>query len=76
MDAEALSYLLEPYPLLNSKMLPRIFAYLALVMGVTLQIFGLLGLFNVLQPILDLLLIAQSFWIVAAAITLLIGTRK
>jgi len=64
------------FVLLGSNVLPRVFAYLALAMGATLQIFGLLGLFNILQPVIDILLIVQSCWFVAAAITLLIGARK
>ena len=65
------------FVLLSSGILPRWFAYLALAMGATLQIFGLLGLFNVLQPVIDTLLIVQSVWFVAAAISLLInGIRK
>jgi len=64
------------FVLLSSNVLPRVFAYLALAMGATLQVFGLLGLFNVLQPVIDNLLIAQSIWFVAAAITLLINTKK
>ncbi len=45
------------FVLLGSNVLPRVFAYLALAMGTTLQIFGLLGLFNILQPLIDVLLI-------------------
>ena len=60
------------FVLLGSNVLPRLYAYLALAMGAILQICGLLGLFNVLQPMIDLLLIVQSFWFVAAAIALLI----
>jgi hypothetical protein len=65
------------FVLLGSNILPRWFAYLGLAMGATLQIFGLLGLFNVLQPVIDTLLIVQSVWFVTAAISLLInGIRK
>jgi hypothetical protein len=64
------------FVLLGSKVLPRLFAYFALAMGGTLQIFGLLGLFNVLQPIIDVLLIVQSLWFVTAAVALLIPTSK
>lgn len=63
------------FVLLGSNVLPRVFAYLALAMGTTLQIFGLLGLFNILQPLIDVLLIVQSFWFVAAAIVLLLRER-
>jgi Domain of unknown function (DUF4386) len=64
------------FVLLGSNVLPRAFAYLSLAMGATLQVLGLLGLFNVLQPVVDVMLIVQSFWFVAAAVTLLIrGSR-
>src|SRR5215510_801815 len=63
------------FVLLGSNVLPRIFAYLAVALGATLQVFGLLGLFNVLQPVIDNLLIVQSVWFVAAAIMLFIRAR-
>src|SRR5215510_15649008 len=59
------------FVLLGSNVLPRVFAYLALTMGSILQVFGLFGLFNVLQPVIDVLLIVQSIWFVAAAVALL-----
>ena len=58
--------------LFTSPLLPRIFAYLALFLGVALQVLGLVGLFSVLQPLIDGLLIIQALWFVAAAITLLL----
>src|SRR5262249_48625677 len=64
------------FVLLGSDVLPRAFAYLALAMGATLQVLGLLGLFHILQPVIDVLLIVQSFWFVAAAVTLLIRGSK
>ena len=64
------------FVLLGSNVLPRGFAYLALVMGATLQIFGLLGLFNVLQPVIDTLVGVQSLWFVAAAIALAIHAER
>ena len=64
------------FVLLGSHVLPRAFAYLALAMGATLQVLGLLGLFNVLQPVIDVLLIVQAAWFVAAAVTLLIRGSK
>jgi hypothetical protein len=60
------------FVLLGSNVLPRAFAYLSLAMGAALQALGLLGLFNVLQPVIDVLLIVQSFWFVAAAVALLV----
>jgi hypothetical protein len=60
------------FVLLGSNVVPRGFSYTALVLGGTLQVLGLLGLFHVLQPVIDVLLIVQAFWIVAAAVALLI----
>jgi len=57
--------------ILGSHILPRVLGYLALALGAALQVFGLLGLFNVLQPVIDVLLIVQSIWFLAAAITLI-----
>jgi len=64
------------FVLLGSNVLPRGFAYLALTMGATLQIFGLLGLFNILQPVIDTLVGIQSLWFMAAAIALAIHADK
>jgi hypothetical protein len=58
------------FVLLGSDVLPRVFAYLALAMGATLQVFGLVGLFNALQSVIDVLLIVQSVWFIAAAVVL------
>lgn len=57
--------------LLGAQILPRVFAYLALAIGATLQIFGLVGLFGVLQPVIDDVLIVQAIWFVAAGVALL-----
>jgi hypothetical protein len=51
--------------------LPRVLAYLALAMGATLQVLGLVRLFNVLQPVIDVLLIIQAVWFMVAAIVLI-----
>jgi hypothetical protein len=40
-------------------------------LGATLQVLGLVGLFNVLQPVIDFVLIVQALWFVAAAIALI-----
>lgn len=56
--------------LLGSRVLPRIFAYLALALGAILQALGGVGLFAALQPVIDVLLIVQGVWFVAAAIAL------
>ena len=62
--------------LLGSRVLPRAFAYLALAIGTTLQIFGLVGLLGVLQPVIDDVLIVQALWFVAAGFALMIGQRR
>jgi hypothetical protein len=58
--------------LLGSRVLPRAFAYLALGLGAILQALGLVGLFDVLQPVIDVLLIVQGLWFLAAAVALLV----
>jgi hypothetical protein len=58
--------------LLGSRVLPRAFAYMALALGAILQALGLVGLFGVLQPVIDVLLIVQGIWFLAAALTLLV----
>ncbi len=58
--------------LLGSRVLPRGFGYLALAFGAVLQVLGLVGLFGVLQPVVDVLLIVQGAWFLAAAVTLLV----
>jgi hypothetical protein len=57
--------------LLNSRVLPRAFAYLALALGATLQTLGLIGLFGALQPVVDTLLIVQGVWFLTAAVALI-----
>src|SRR5262249_24785527 len=64
------------FVLLDSTVLPRVFAYLALALGATLQVLGFLGLFNLLQPVIDVLLIVQSLWFIAAAIALLLRANR
>ena len=62
--------------LLGSRVLPRAFAYLARALGTTRQIFGLVGLFGVLQPIIDDVLIVQALWFMAAGVTLMTSERR
>ena len=61
--------------LFGARILPRAFAYVALAIGATLQIFGLVGLFGVLQPIIDDVLIVQALWFVAAGVVLIAAER-
>ena len=57
--------------LLDSNLLGRGFALTALLIGATLQVFGLLGIIMSLQPVIDILLIVQGVWFVAASVALL-----
>jgi hypothetical protein len=58
--------------LLGSRVLARLFGYLALALGATLQVLGLLGLLYPLQPLIDVLLIVQALWFVSVAIALVV----
>jgi len=58
--------------ILGSSVLPRVFGYVALAMGAVLQALGLVGLFAPLQPVIDVLLIVQGVWFIAAAVALVI----
>ncbi len=68
-----LSYLSLGALLLGASTLPRVFGYLALLLGAAFALVGFLGL---LVPAVNygiiVLLIAQELWILAAGITLLI----
>jgi len=56
--------------LLRSRALPLVFAYSALVLGATLQVLGVVGLFSALQPVVDVILIVQALWFVLAGLAL------
>jgi hypothetical protein len=45
-------------------------------LGAGLQILGLVGLFNVLQPLIDVVLIVQAAWFVGAAILVIARPTK
>ncbi len=64
------------FVLLRSKLLPRLFAYTALLIGALLQIGGLAGLFNFLQPVVDIVLIVQNLWFILAGIVLALRVPK
>ncbi len=64
------------FVLLGSDVLPRAFAYSALAIGAALQVLGLLGLFRLLQPVIDVLLIVQAAWFVAAAVVMIVRQSK
>jgi len=57
--------------LLGSRLLPRVFGYLALGLGIAFEIVGLVGLFT--TPILTIVVLSlQALWVLAAALTLLV----
>lgn len=57
--------------LLGSRLLPRVFGFLAFGLGIAFVVVGLVGLFT--TPILTIVVLSlQAFWVLAAAITLLI----
>ena len=59
--------------LLGSRLLPRMFGYLALVLGLAFEILGFAGLFNATAVTATVfLLIAQEAWILAIAITFVV----
>ena|SRR5215469_5239219 len=64
------------FVLLGSGVLPRVFAYLALAIGAALQVLGFLGLFGMLQPVIDNILIIQALWFVAAEVAVLVGRNQ
>jgi hypothetical protein len=57
--------------ILGSTVLPRILGFLAVALGVTLEILGFVGLFSALQSVIDVVLIVQEVWMLAAAVALL-----
>jgi hypothetical protein len=61
--------------ILGSSVLPRLFGYVALVLGTVLQALGLVGLFTPLQALIDVLLIVQGVWFIAAAVALVVPWR-
>lgn len=63
--------------LLGSRLLPRVFGYLALACGVATEILGLASLFSsTTANIIGFVLLAQEIWVVAVAILLIFGAGK
>jgi hypothetical protein len=63
--------------ILGSHVLPRVFGYLALVLGATFAILGVVSLFSLTLPAAVIAFAGiQTLWWLAAAITLLVGTEK
>ncbi len=64
-------FLLLGLALWNTTLLPRLFAPLALVLGLAFQTLGLVGLFNTAAvSLVIVVLVLQEVWTVAAALTL------
>lgn len=63
--------------LLGSRVLPRIFAYLAFALGGVFAVFGPIVLFaDSLQVAVNILSILQGFWFLGGAIAVLAGVRQ
>jgi hypothetical protein len=67
----------------HPRVLPGVFGYLALVLGVAVEAMGLVGFFNasannggVGGTMINIVLIAQELWIVVAAITFVVRAGK
>jgi hypothetical protein len=60
--------------LLGSHLLPRVFGYLAFILGIAFAVVGLVGLFT--TSLLTIIVLSlQALWVLAAAITFLIRAR-
>ena len=79
------AYVIAPAPtllialgcvLFDSRLLPRIFSYLAIALGIILAILGFAGTFSPLQTVVDSVLTAQEVWFAAVAIMLIIRAGK
>jgi hypothetical protein len=63
--------------ILGSRVLPRVFGYLALVLGAAFAILGVVFLFTLTLPAAVLAFAGiQAFWWLAATITLIVRTEK
>lgn len=58
--------------IIGSRVLPHLFGYLALLLGVAFAIFGMVCLFGPFQYVVDYLAMGQGGWWLLAAITLLL----
>jgi hypothetical protein len=62
--------------ILTTRVLPRVFGWTGLAIGAVLQGLGLAGVLTPLQDVIDVVLIVQALWFVAAGVTLgVIGDR-
>lgn len=62
--------------ILSSRVLPHVFGYLALLLGIVFIISGFLYLFFPILSLITILSIIQGFWWLSAAITLLARSLK
>lgn len=79
------AYVIAPAPanliaigivLISTRLAPRVFGYIALVLGAALGILGLIGTFIPMQDIIDMVLSVQEVWYLAIAITLIVTARR
>ena len=63
--------------ILGSRVLPRVFGYLALVLGATFAILGVVSLYSLTLPAVVIAFAGlQTIWWLAAAITLIVRAVK
>lgn len=62
--------------IIQSKVLPHIFGYTGLALGLTFAIFGVAALFSPLQYIIDYVSMGQGFWWLLASVALLLRAGK
>ena len=63
--------------ILTTRTLPRAFGWSGLAIGAALQALGLAGVLTPLQGVVDVVLIVQALWFVAAGIALgVTGSRR
>jgi hypothetical protein len=79
------AYVIAPAPanllalgvlLLTSHLVPKVFGYLALLLGAVLGMLGLIGTFIPMQGVIDGVLSVQELWFLALAITLIVTVKK
>lgn len=58
--------------ILSSRVLPHLFAYLALALVAIFAVLGVVALFTPIQPVVNILASVQGLWWLCAAITLLV----
>jgi hypothetical protein len=62
--------------ILDSRVLPHAFGYLAFVLAGIFAILGIVALFSPIQSVVNILASVQGLWWLIAAITLLVSTGK